>query len=86
MSLRLTEVYDPDDWDGSCPRCGMTMTPYARELFDNDDAAEQYWLSLLNPDTSVIPCLPCGAVMVVREEMFKGTWIETCRKLVSVHD
>jgi hypothetical protein len=61
-------------------------TPYARELFENDDAAEQYWLSLLNPDTSVIPCLPCGAVMVIREEMFKGTWVETCRKLVSVRD
>ena len=57
--------------------------PFARELFENDDEAQMYWIGLLG-EGSVLPCLPCRAVMVVREELFKGTWVETCRKLVDL--
>ena len=59
-------------------------TPYAREMFENDDDAQAYWRSLLDPESSVLPALPCRAVMVIREELFKGQWVETCRKLVDV--
>lgn len=58
--------------------------PYAREMFENDDDAQTYWKTLLDPETSVLPALPCRAVMVIREELFKGQWVETCRKLVDV--
>lgn len=58
--------------------------PYAREMFENDDQAQAYWNSLLDEETSVINALPCQAVMVIREELFKGSWVETCRKLVDV--
>lgn len=58
---------------------------YARELFENDDDAQGYWLSLLT-DGSVLTALGGMAVMVVREELFKGTWVETCRKLVDLRE
>ena len=32
----------------------------------------------------LLPALPCRAVMVIREELFRGQWVETCRKLVDV--
>ena len=59
--------------------------PYAREVFDNDDQAQAYWTEVLSDDSPLL-ALPCRAVMVIREELFKGTWVETCRKLVSVRD
>ena len=58
--------------------------PYAREMFENDDQAQAYWNSLLDEESSVLNALPCQAVMVIREELFKGSWVETCRKLVDV--
>lgn len=58
--------------------------PYAREMFENDDQAQAYWNELLDPERSVLPSLGCMAVMVIREELFKGTWVETCRKLVDL--
>ena len=61
-------------------------TPYAREMFENDDDAQAYWRGLLDPESSVLPALPCRAVMVIREELFKGQWVETCRKLVDVRE
>ena len=57
---------------------------YAREMFENDDQAQEYWTELLDPARSVLPSLGCGVVMVIREELFKGTWVETCRKLVDL--
>lgn len=59
-------------------------TPYAREMFENDERAEDYWRSLLE-DGSVLEALPCQAVMVIREELYRGQWVETCRKLVAPH-
>ena len=58
--------------------------PYAREMFENDDQAQAYWNELLDPERSVLPSLGRAAVMVIREELFKGTWVETCRKLVDL--
>lgn len=58
---------------------------YAMEMFENDDTADSYWLEILGGE-SILDSLRTGTVMVVREEMFKGTWVETCRKLVVLED
>lgn len=57
----------------------------ARETFENSDTAQAYWTSLLG-DGSVLEALPYRCVTVVREELFKGEWVETCRKLADLGD